>query len=429
MKAVTIYALAMPALLAVLLATLGCESKTQVANTAPGNLTINVSKCFIEKEGTVTLSGGAIDNEEDPLIFHWTATAGSFTPPSATGSSVQWTAPATPGIETITMAVTDEIETVTKTQAITVCDVVPSSITSSRTIENTGAVYIVKNSNLVDIVSPATLTIKPGVTIVFDRTSGGFEVFGSIVAEGTPSEKIRFRGNACGTGSDLWDGIYLEGLSGRSEAIFRNVDLTASTNGIQVRDGARLTLDSCAIYNNSSTGIAVLTAGSEAHILSSDIWDNGKGIEIENARVDIKSSSIRYNAANGLKVAYSLAEQAVTVDSTTIANNGANGIELADKAAPAIHYCSIYSNGEGTGGGYALLLAGYSGSDSIHAEHNFWGAGNTTEQKIGLVIHDGIDQAGLPYVGFIPWLTVEIEPLKADPAGGAKEREWAKSLR
>ena len=95
----------------------------------------------------------------------------------------------------------------------------------------------------------------------------------------------------------------------------------------------------------------------------------------------------------------------MTIDSTTIANNGANGIELSSYAAPAVRYCSISANGEGPDGGYAIGLAGYSGSDTIHAENNFWGAGNTTEQKIGLVIFDGNDQAGLPYVDFIPWLS------------------------
>ena len=61
--------LAIPALLAALLAASGCESKVQIANTAPGNVTLSASKCFIETGGTVTLSGGAIDDDGDPLTF------------------------------------------------------------------------------------------------------------------------------------------------------------------------------------------------------------------------------------------------------------------------------------------------------------------------------------------------------------------------
>jgi hypothetical protein len=428
MKAVTVYVLAIPMLLAALLSFPGCESKTQVANTPPGDITLSASKCFIETGGTITLGGGAIDDDGDPLTFRWTATAGSFTPASATGTSVQWTAPSTPGAVTITMAVTDDIVTVNKNQGITVCTLVQSSVTTNTTIPKTGAVYIVKQGvsvPLLRISSAAILTIEPGVTIVFDGAGGGFEAFGRIVADGTSGEKIRFRGNTCGSSSGLWDGIYLTGPYG--EAIFRNVELNASSNGIQVADGAKLTLERSSVYGNSNIGISVLTEAAQAHILSSDIWDNGKGIEIENAHVEIKSSSIRYNAANGLKISYSYtATETTTVDSTTIANNGANGIEISSYAAPAVRYCSISANGEGPDGGYAISLAGYSGDDTIHAENNFWGAGNTTKEKIGLVIFDGNDQVGLPYVVFEPWLAQSPVMLQADPAGGAKERPWAR---
>ncbi len=419
--------LAVPAVLAAILSAPGCESRTKVANAPPGDVTLSVSKCFIETEGTITLSANATDDDGDPLTYRWAATAGSFTPESGTGKSVQWTAPATPGAVTIRMAVTDEIESVTKSQSVTVCTRVQSSIMTPTTIENTGAVYIVKNANLLPIASTATLTIEAGVTIVFDGASGGFEAFGRIVAEGTPGEKIRFRGNTCGSGSGLWDGIYLYGQFGqRSEAVFRNVEIGASSNGIQVMDGARLTLDRCAVYDNSNTGISVVYETSSAHILSCDIWDNGTGVEIENASVEITSSSIQYNASNGIEVSYSLSETDVTIDSTIIANNRYNGVVLSNLAAPVIRYCSIHSNSAESAGGYAIRLAGYAGNDSIHAENNFWGAGVTTEQKIEFVIYDGNDQVGLPFVGFIPWLNESPEALKTNPAGGAKVRPWAR---
>ena len=99
---------------------------------------------------------------------------------------------------------------------------------------------------------------------------------------------------------------------------------------------------------------------------------------------------------------------------------------LSSLAAPAIRYCSINANGENAGGGYAIRLAGHTGSDTIRAQHNFWGAGNTTEQKIGLLIFDGNDQYGLAVRGFQDLARREPDPLKADPAGGVKERSWAR---
>jgi len=435
MKALTFYVLAIPAILAAVLSAPGCESKTQVANTVPGDLVLSASKCFIEEGGTVTLSGTAADDDGDPLTFHWTATAGSFSPESGIGASVQWTAPGTPGYATIAMAVTDEIATVTKTQGITICTELPSSITASTTLPNTGinnsgSVYIVTNSDLLRIASTATLTIEPGVTIVFDGASGGIEAFGRIVANGTPLKKIRFRGNTCGSSSGLWDGIYLNGQLGHySEAVFRNVQVSQSSNGIQVFDGGQLTLDSCSVYDNTNIGISVVHQMSGAHIFASDIWDNGIGIEIDNADVEIASSSVQYNTSNGLEISYSLEETDVTIDSTIVANNGYNGITLSSQAAPAIRYCSIYSNGPEAGGGYALQLAGYGGTDTLHAENNFWGAGNTTAQKISLVIFDGADQYGLAVVDFTPWLSESPGPMNAELVEAAKERQWEKSSR
>ena len=56
MKAVTIYLLAIIALLVALLSIHGCENGAKVANTPPGDITLSVSKCFIENGGTITLS-------------------------------------------------------------------------------------------------------------------------------------------------------------------------------------------------------------------------------------------------------------------------------------------------------------------------------------------------------------------------------------
>jgi len=407
MKASTFYLLAIPAVLAALAAAPGCESKTKVANAAPGEVALAASKCFIETGGTITLSASAIDEDGDPLTFRWTAASGTFTPASGIGASVQWKASDSPGVVTISMAVTDEIETVTKTQNITVCTRFPSPVppAATTTVANTGAVYIVKNVGLLTIPSSSTLTIEPGVTIVFDGGGGGFEAYGRVFAEGTPGAKIRFRGNTCGASSGLWDGIYLYGQLGAScKGVFRNVEISAGSNGIQVTDGAELTLEKCTVYDNSNVGISVVHQMSEAHIVSSDIWDNGIGIEILNASVDILSSTIQYNGSNGIEIAYSLSETDVTIDSTVVANNGDNGFMLSGLAAPAIRYCSINSNGENAGGGLAIRLAGHTGSDTIRAQHNFWGAGNTTEQKIGLLIFDGNDQYGLAVVDFRNWL-------------------------
>ncbi len=431
MKTTKFYLLAVSAIISFALALAGCESKVKVANTDPGDLTLSVSKCFIEKGGTITCSGSATDDDGDPLTFKWTATAGTFTPASGEGTSVQWTAPNSPAAVTITMAVTDEIVTVKKTQAVTACAPVQSSIIADATLANTGAVYIVKNTDLLPISSAATLTIEPGVTIVFDNPSSGFLAEGRIVAEGTSSEKIRFRGNTCGSSTGLWDGIYITESYGR--ASFRHVELTASSDGIRLDGGAQLTMAESAVYDNTNMGISLVGNLTTATIRGCEIWDNGIGIEISNATVDISGTSINYNLGSGVRIAYSLDETKVTIDSSTVADNGEDGFLLSNLAAPEIHYCTISANGVESGYGYAIRLAGYAGGDTIHAENNFWGVGNTTAQKIGLVIHDGNDAAGLPYVGIAPWLAESPGMLGTVPAprgdaaiAKSKEREWAR---
>jgi hypothetical protein len=427
MKGVAFYLLAASALLAEVFAVSGCESTAKIANAPPANLTLTASKCFIEAGGRVHLSGTATDDDGDPLTFRWSATAGTFDPASGIGASLDWIAPSTPGTATITLTVTDEIASATMVQNITACTLIPSAITTDRTIENTGFFYIVKGNDLVPIAATATLTIEPGVTIVFDGAVVGFEAYGRIVAEGTPGEKIRFRGNTCGASSGLWDGIYLQG--GSCTAVFKNAEIGTSSNGIQVLDGASLTLDECVVYDNTSMGISVLTDASTAHIRSCSIWDNGIGIEIENATVDITSSAIQFNTSNGIEISHSFPELAVTIDSTIIANNGDIGILLSGLSAPAIHYCSISSNGDEGGAGYAIRLAGHAGSDTIHAENNYWGLGNTTRQKIEAVIYDGNDQFGLAYVEFDPWLSESPLARMASFWGTAKERSWERSSR
>jgi hypothetical protein len=418
MKIATSYLLVVLAFMAVALTVPGCESENKVSNADPGELTLSVSKCFIEKGGTITLAGSAIDEDDDPLTFRWTATAGTFTPASGEGTTVQWTAPGSPAAVTITMAVTDEIVTVKKTQAVTVCEPVQSSIITNVTLENTGAVYIVKNADLLPISSSATLIIAPGVTIVFDSPSTGFAAFGRIVAEGTSGEKIRFRGNTCGQSTGLWDGIYIRGTYGW--ASFGYVELAASSNGIQMDGTAQLSLVESAIYDNANIGLSIVGELASATIRGCEIWDNGTGIEISNATVDISGTSISYNITNGVEIAYSLDQTRVAIDSSTIANNGNDGFLLSNLARPEIYYCTIDGNGVESGYGYAVRLAGYAGGDTIHAENNFWGVGNTTAQKIGLLIFDGNDAGGLPYVGIAPWLSESPGFLRsAAPPGAA----------
>lgn len=392
----------------------GCEGQGGFNNTAPSELVLTADKCNVRTNGTVGLVGSATDGDDDSLSFSWKATAGTFTPASATGQSVAWTAPAGTGPVTITMTVTDGIDKRSKTHEVLVCAQMPTVVTTPRTIANTGDTYILTNVDPLRIPAGVTLTIEAGVEILVESPSGGFEVYGNLVAVGTPASRITITGSGCSHKSGEWAGIYLEG--NLCAATLRNADILWGKDGVTVEAGARALLDSCGIFNHSDVGVSVLD-GSTASIEGSKLWENGGGLDVRNSEATVSNSSIRYNLGTGVELDVSVDASArqAEITNSVIANSGANGIMIAERAKPEIHNCSIFSNGETYAGSYAIRLISYSAVDTIHAEGNFWGVGNTTDAAIRALIYDREDDeiANKAYVGFSPWLPAAPVAAKA----------------
>jgi hypothetical protein len=183
-------------------------------------------------------------------------------------------------------------------------------------------------------------------------------------------------------------------------------------DGIQINQGAEATIDSCTITDTDEVAISVLY-GSNAVIRNCKIWDNNGGVFVVNSDCTLQFSSLRYN------INYGVAAEVITdigtgysmiIEDCLIANNGHDGITLVGEAKPAIHGCSLYFNGPEEGGGYAVKLMSYTGTDSIHAENNYWGV--TTRPEIEEQIYDARDNPGTihAFVGFTPWL--DAEPLR-----------------
>lgn len=74
-------------------------------NRAPKILEIKKSRAYVAPSGTVAFFANANDPNGDALTYTWSATGGSI---SGTGSTVNWTAPATEGIFQIKVVVTDD---------------------------------------------------------------------------------------------------------------------------------------------------------------------------------------------------------------------------------------------------------------------------------------------------------------------------------
>jgi hypothetical protein len=416
----------------------GCGKEGKLVNSAPSNLRLSADKIYVEAGGTVRLVASATDDDGDSLIFSWKAMsgsgqAGSFNPPSASGLAVTWTAPNQPGSVTVTMSVTDEIEKRSKSQKIEVCVPFPSPIPESTTIQDVGHTYIITGDEPLRIGESVTLTISPGVSIVVASANGGFEVYGRITAAGTSRSNVQMSGSASVQANTVktipWNRIDIAGRAGRG--VFRHALISDASGGIIAEAQASITIDSCDVFGNADYGVSVLD-GSSATIHASEIWDNGVGVYVINSQVDIRETSIRYSS-NGLELSSSQRGYAMIFENCEIANHMLDCIVLKGMAWPMIHHCSIFSSGEIQDGGrhYAMRLFGdYSGADSVRAENNFWGIGDTTEAKIASLIYDKEDNPNIgAYVSFSPWL--ESPPASQGNAGGreVKGRAWARSWR
>ena len=75
-------------------------------NEAPVIDSLVAASTSVPAGGTLSLAAAAHDsNPGDTLSYAWSSTAGSFSPASA--ASTSWTAPASTGIQTLTLTVTD----------------------------------------------------------------------------------------------------------------------------------------------------------------------------------------------------------------------------------------------------------------------------------------------------------------------------------
>jgi hypothetical protein len=386
---------------AAMLASLGCEGKVNFANNPPSNVALTRDRCYIWTGGAIRFTASAVDEDGDPLTFTWKATKGSFDPPSATGTAVSWIAPDAPGTATITMSVTDELVTVTKTADVIVCVPFPEDIVTM-TIKENGYLYILKKDTPVRVPEGSTLTIEPGVIVIIDNRYGGIFVEGTLRALGTHTRHIKFLGNTFSGGSAYWGGIYVDGLGSRVE--LRNVEVANGDDGVQANNMALMELDSCIIYDNSSVGVQA-TEMSVANVRGCRIIQNGTGAYMRNSEVRISRSSISDSDGTGIEMSAGWETVSVVLDSSVVANNRGNGIILTNRVSPRIHYCSLF-NADPTPGSYMVRLDNYASEDSVHMEYNYWGPGFDAN-KIAGVICDRSDVgrcSSLAWVGFTPWL-------------------------
>lgn len=409
----------------------GCDTGMEFSNSAPRGLTITMSECITYPRGEVMLSGAAVDDDEDPLIYRWSADAGEFDPEDGVGQSVTWTPPDSSAYVRITMTVTDEIDDRSTSSEIEVGELFPSVIMGGYTIiEDHGHTYVLTRGSPVSVGAAAYLVLEEGVRIVVNSQSGGFNVRGFLIVNGTADNEVVIGPNNCFGETDMWGGIVL--TDGTARGQLQHLNAYSSNNGIQVVEGARADFDSCKVESHARSGILV-TDNSNVTIFGCKIWDNDIGVRIENSNVTLTSSSIRYNGDHGVYVSTvpdTVAVFNISIERCAISANEENGIYLTNYAQVRIHNNTMFFNGPGTGLGYNIRLQAFYSDDPVQAQRNYWGY--TDEDDIGVTIRDNRDPAASDvstYVDFSDWLN--DPPVEFRLHAGRREVEgiWAKSSR
>lgn len=193
---------------------------------------------------------------------------------------------------------------------------------------------IVLANGAIRIEEGATLSIKPGVSVVFTGQSKSMYVAGTLLAEGTESDSIRFfsRSKDPKMGGD----VYFDAKSKNSHLSYISMNKLSGTRASIESASASLIVDNCAIRNSTQSGIY--------------IWEGNPMIS---------NVLIEHCLGAGINLRYSGA----SITMGTIRKNGM-GIVI-ESGKPKIERCVIFDNKE-----YGIVNLGL---ETIDARNCWWG--------------------------------------------------------
>lgn len=250
--------------------------------------------------------------------------------------------------------------------------------------------YIITGNVLVE--ENATLTIEPGVYIAVDRgvesEEGipgiyGITVRGTLLAEGTPNNKITFTSLESNPKSKDWTGIKHENIDGVVEISYSNI-LYAGIVSLTYRDK----------FNNNRIAYGNYGVVNAGEITNNIIEYNYLGIDtskigVSGFRHNIKTNTIRFNARTGLRV-----KADILAENNTITNNGV-GIEMnRNSLGSSVGMNNIFDN---TNYNVSCL------EQSCEMKQNWWGTADTS--AIESKLFDYYDDFNLGKVNYQPILT------------------------
>lgn len=393
----------------------GSDPVTNPPNHAPV-VAFTFNPLATAKNVPVDLTITATDEDDDPLTISWTVTRGTLTAQNSKKTVMRWAVPATIGVDTVNVSVTDGTATKKVSAQIAVANVYSNSGIFLKSLSP----YILATAanGRLTVGENTTLTIQAGTEIYINSAGVIIDVLGKLVAHGTLADPIIIRHNnrsfKCGESNPGWKGIQVSHSAGAinpGSADLEYVELWYPTDGVLEQDSTRVTMKNCSVRCSGHASVWMQGSGS-LFLTDSRFTDGaGHGLLIEGiaSRPDsvmVKGCTLSFNNGSGIHMdLYDTIKSAVIdVQENDIEYNQTHGIALAHSVFPTIHFNQIKSNG-GESISNLYLQSGYPtvSFPELDATCNYWG--NTSQTTIDIGIHDSLDQSTVhARVKSSPWL-------------------------
>jgi cysteine-rich repeat protein/parallel beta-helix repeat protein len=202
-----------------------------------------------------------------------------------------------------------------------------------------------------------TLTIEPGVTLSFasstdimgsgaNTTRGELIVRGTLVANGTATNKITLTSTSTSTGT--WYGVELD--AGSQNSVLDDLTIRSAIYGLEYRSTGTNQLSNLTVENASSYGFW-LRAGSPSLDMVSSIGSGSYGYYItDSASPSFTRCIARNSGSRGMYIAHSSAGHSVSLTRCTLYSNGSYNVYSA----------------AGTGNGATITIVGSIITDALY---------------------------------------------------------------
>jgi hypothetical protein len=378
----------------------GGTETTEPINQAP-TIEFTFTDIVVRNNFTHDLTVAVGDPEGDPLTVTWSITSGTLTPQNSAKTVMEWDPPNSPGVDTVTVSVTDGEFTRSVTEQIKRGTLFTMSVgTPTRTFTEDDSPYIVQASTPTPSIGEGqTITLEAGVEWYITKDENDalpdietIAVEGTLMTNGTGSKPVLIRPNdrtlRCSDGRGWWGGF---DLTPTGAASLSHTEISYGEYNIRLSQGSSsANLQNCRLLCSSQAAIKMENNG-VLTVNNCQITDNGNhGIDISSlvglpTNVTITNNDIRFNGHTGIYMDLLDETQSVpiTIRHNRIEFNASNGIALMHAVWPTIENNDISKNNTGTLSNIRLLVPfpdpGAGGFlieedwDSLLTINNYWG--------------------------------------------------------